>query len=76
MVQVVSAFSDEGLCWLQLPSSGTVLYVKRRVQAAAQSVGIFRQRLIISPAGREVKDDEVLATLPGPGLRLQLVRLA
>ena len=72
MVQVVSAFSDESLCRLQLPSSSTVLDVKRCVQAA-QGIGVFRQHLIISPAGPQVEDHEVLATLPG--LRLQLVRL-
>ena len=71
-VQVVSAFSDESLCRLQLPSSSTVLDVKRCVQAA-QGIGVFRQRLIISPAGPQVEDHEVLGTLPG--LRLQLLKL-
>ena len=72
VVQVVSAFSDESICTLQLPSSSTVLDVKRRVQAT-QGINRFRQRLIISPAGPQVKDHEVLATLSG--LRLQLIRL-
>ena len=72
MVQVVSAFSDESLCRLQLPSSSTVLDVKRCVQAA-QGIGVFRQRLIISPVGPQVEDHQVLATLPG--LLLQLVNL-
>ena len=73
-VQVVSAFSDESLCSLKLPGSGTVLDVKRHVQATL-GINVFRQRLIISPAGPEVEDDDVLAALPGPGLRLQLIRL-
>ena len=68
----MNALSDEILCILQLPRSGTVLEVKRRVQAA-QGISIFRQRLIVSPAGPEVEDNEALAALPG--LRLQLVRL-
>ena len=72
MVHVVSAFSDESLCRLQLPSSSTVLDVKRCVQAA-QGIGIFRQRLIISPVGPQVEDHQVLATLPD--LLLQLVKL-
>ena len=72
VVQVVSAFSDESICTLQLPSSGTVLDVKRRMQAA-QDINIFRQRLVVSPAGLQVEGHEVLATLPG--LRLQLIRL-
>ena len=71
-VQVVSAFSDESLCSLNLPGSSTVLDVKRCVQAT-QGIGVFCQRLIISPAGPQVEDHEVLITLPG--LRLQLVRL-
>ena len=72
VVQVVSAFSGESLCTLQLPRSSTVLQVKRRVQAA-HGIGVFRQRLIISPAGPEVEGNEVLADLPG--LILQLIRL-
>ena len=72
VVLVVSAFSDESLYRLQLPSSSTVLDVKRCLQAA-QGIGVFRQRLIISPAGPQVEDHEVLGTLPG--LRLQLLKL-
>ena len=72
MVQVVSAFSDEGLCILQLPRSCTVLDVKRRLQATL-GVNVFRQRLIVSPEGPEAEDREVLAALPG--LRLQLIKL-
>ena len=72
IVQVVSAFSDESLSTVPLPSSSTVLQVKGHVQAA-HGVNVFRQRLLVSPAGREVEDHEVLATLPD--LRLQLVRL-
>ena len=72
-MQVVSAFSDESLCRLQLPSSSTVLDVKRCVQAA-EGIGVFRQHFIISPAGPQVENHEVLGTLPG--LRLQLIKLA
>ena len=72
VVQIVSALTDESLCAPELPSSGTVLDVKRRVQAA-WGVNVFRQRLLLWPAGPEVEDHQVLATLPG--LRLQLVRL-
>ena len=71
-VQVVGAFSDEILCALQLPRAGTVLDVKRRVQAT-QGINVFRQRLVISPAGRQAEDHEILASLPG--LRLQLIKL-
>ena len=60
VVQVVSAFSDEGLCWLQLPSSGTVLYVKRRVQAAAERLEPA-QELQLRLALRELEHvDELL----------------
>jgi len=72
VVQVVGAFSDKILCALQLPRAGTVLDVKRRVQAS-QGINVFRQRLVISPAGREAEDHEILASLPG--LRLQLIKL-
>ena len=72
VVLVVSAFSDEILCTLQLPRSSTVRDVKKHVQAS-QRINVFRQRLIVSPAGAQVEDNEVLATLPG--LRLQLIRL-
>ena len=72
VVQVVSAFSDENLCVLDLPSSSTVLDIKRHVQAS-HGISIFRQRLLVSPAGHQVEDHEVLAALPG--LRLQLIRL-
>ena len=72
VVQVVSAFSNESLCSLKLPGSGKVLDVKRHVQATL-GINVFRQRLIISPAGPQVEDHEVLATLPG--LLLQLVKL-
>jgi len=72
VVQVVNALSGKSLCTLELPSSGTVLDAKRRVQAAC-GTNVFRQRLLLWPAGREVEDQEVLATLPG--LRLQLVRV-
>ena len=72
LVQVVGAFSDEILCTLQLPRAGTVLDVKRRVQAT-QGINVFRQRLVISPAGRQAEDREILASLPG--LRLQLIKL-
>ena len=80
VVQVVSAFSAESLCSLKLPGSGTVLDVKRSLQATL-GVNVFCQRLIVSPEGRQAEDrkarqaedHEVLATLPG--LRLQLVRL-
>ena len=71
-VQVVSALSGEVLCRLELPSSCTVLEVKRRVQAT-QGMGVFRQRLVVWPAGPPAEDHEVLAALPG--LRLQLVCL-
>ena len=53
-VQVVSSFSDEILCTLQLPRSGTVLDIKRRVQTTHQGINIFRQRLIIAPAGPHI----------------------
>ena len=72
VVHVVSAFSDESLCRLQLPGSSTVLDVKRCFQAA-QGIGVFCQRLIISPVGPQVEDHQVLATLQG--LLLQLVKL-
>ena len=72
VVQVVSAFSDENLCVLDLPSSSMVLDVKRHVQAS-HGITIFRQRLLVSPAGHQVEDQEVLAALPC--LRLQLIRL-
>ena len=72
MVQVVGALSNESLCSLKLPGSSKVLDVKRHVQATL-GINVFRQRLIISPAGPQVEDHEVLATLPG--LRLQLVKL-
>ena len=72
VVQVVSAFSDENFCVLELPSSSTVLDIKRHVQAS-HGISIFCQRLLVSPAGHQVEDHEVLATLPG--LRLQLMRL-
>ena len=71
-VQVVGAFSDEILCTLQLPRAGSVLDVKRHVQAT-QGINVFRQRLVISPAGRQVEDHEILASLPG--LRRQLIKL-
>ena len=72
VVQVVSAFSDEVLCILQLPRSSTILDVKRHVKAS-QRINIFCQRLIVSPGGPEAEDREVLAALPG--LRLQLIKL-
>ena len=72
VVQVVSAFSDENLCVLDLPSSSTILDIKRHVQAS-HGISIFRQCLLVSPAGHQVEDHEVLAALPG--LRLQLIRL-
>ena len=72
VVQVVSAFSDENLCVLHLPSSSTVLDIKRHMQAS-HGINIFRQRLLVSPAGYQVEDQEVLAALPG--IRLQLIRL-
>ena len=72
VVQVVSAFSDENLCVLNLPSFSTVLDIKRHVQAS-HGISIFCQRLLVSPAGHQVEDHEVLAALPG--LRLQLIRL-
>ena len=72
MVQVVSALTDESLCAPELPSSGTVLDVKRHLQAA-YGINVFHQRLLLWPAGPEVEDHEVLATLPG--LRLQLVKV-
>ena len=72
VVQVVNAFSDDNLCVLDLPSSSTVLDIKRHLQAS-QRISIFCQRLLVSPAGYQVDDHEVLAALPG--LRLQLIRL-
>ena len=72
VVQVVSAFSDENLRVLHLPSSSTVLDIKRNVQVS-HGISIFRQRLLALPAGRQVEDHGVLAALPG--LRLQLIRL-
>ena len=66
------AFSDEILCAMQLPRAGTVLDVKRRVQAT-QGINVFRQRLVVSPAGRDAEDHEILASLPG--LRLQLIKM-
>ena len=72
VVQVINAFSDEELCVLDLPSSSTVLDIKRHVQAS-HGISIFRQRLLVLPAGHQVEDHEVLAALPG--LRLQLIRL-
>jgi len=71
-VYVVNAFSDESICVLKLPSSSTVLDVKRRVRAS-QHLSVFCQSLMVSPSGHQVEDHEVLATLPG--LRLQLVKL-
>ena len=71
-VQVVNAFSDEILCTLELPSSSTVLEVKRRVQAT-QGINIFRQRLVIPPLGHQAEDHEALASFPG--LLLQLIKL-
>jgi hypothetical protein len=71
-VYVVNAFSDESICVLKLPSSSTVLDVKRRVRAS-QHLSVFCQSLLVSPSGHQVEDHEVLATLPG--LRLQLVKL-
>ena len=71
-VQVVNAFSDEILCTLELPSSSTVLEVKRRVQAS-QGINVFRQRLVIPPLGNQAEDHEALASLPS--LRLQLIKL-
>ena len=73
VVHIISAFSNKILCTLQLPKSSMVLDVKRRVQTTPQGINIFRQRLIISPAGPQVEDHEVLAALPGR--RLQLVKL-
>ena len=72
VLQVVSAFSDENLCVLHLPSSSMVLDIKRHVQAS-HGISIFRQRLLVLPAGHQVDDHEVLAALPG--IRLQLIRL-
>ena len=72
VVQVVSAFSDENLCVLDLLGSSTVLDIKRQVQAS-HGVSIFCQRLLVSPTSHQVEDHEVLAALPG--LRLQLIRL-
>ena len=72
VVQVVSAFSDENLCVLHLPSSSMVVDIKRHLQAS-HGISIFRQRLLVSPAGHQVEDHEVLAALPG--IRLQLIRL-
>ena len=72
VVQVINAFSDESLCMLDLPSSSTVLDIKRHVQTS-QRISIFCQRLLVSPAVNQVEDHEVLAALPG--LRLQLIRL-
>ena len=72
VVLVVGPLSDETLCTLQLPRSSTVLHVKRHVQAS-QRINVFRQRLVVLPAGARVEDNEVLATLPG--LRLRLIRL-
>ena len=63
-VQIVSAFSDENLCVLDLPSSSTVLDIKRHVQTS-HGISIFRQRLLVSPAGHQVEDHQVLAALPG-----------
>ena len=40
---------------------------------ASHGINIFRQRLLVSPAGPQVEDHEVLADLPGT--RLQLIRL-
>ena len=40
---------------------------------ATMGINVFCQRLMVSPAGPQVEDDEVLATLPS--LRLQLIRL-
>ena len=71
-VQVANALTGDILCTLELPKSSTVLEVKRRVQAA-KVISIFRQRLIISPAGPQVEDHEVLGALSG--LRLQLLKL-
>ena len=73
VVHIISAFSDKILCTLQPPRSSTVLDVKRHVQTTPQGINIFRQRLIISPAGPQVEDHDVLATLAG--LWLQLVKL-
>ena len=72
VVQVINAFSGEELCVMDLPSSSTVLDIKRHVQAS-ERINIFCQRLLVLPAGSQVEDHEVLATLPG--LRLQLIRL-
>jgi hypothetical protein len=69
-VKVFSAFSGESVSSFRLPSSRQVLEVKRCAQAA-QGIGIFCQRLLLRPAGRSLRDHEVLATLPGlpPGTR-------
>jgi len=75
VVLVVGAFSDRILCTLQLPRSSTVLDVKRHVQACLR-INAFRQRLIVSPAGPQAEDSEVLATLPGLRLRLILLEYA
>ena len=47
VVQVINAFSNENLCMLDLPSSSTVLDIKRHLQAS-QRISIFCQRLLIS----------------------------
>eukprot|EP00972_Heterocapsa_arctica_P101690 14983822-Heterocapsa_arctica.AAC.1 len=57
VVNVVSALSGESLSRFRLPLLSQVLQVKRCVQAE-HDTGVFRQRLLLWPAGRPLEDHE------------------
>eukprot|EP00972_Heterocapsa_arctica_P050873 7477983-Heterocapsa_arctica.AAC.1 len=57
IVHVVNAISGESLASFRLPSSSPVLKVKQCLQAA-HDIGVFCQRLLLLPEGRQLEDPE------------------
>eukprot|EP00972_Heterocapsa_arctica_P073472 10851810-Heterocapsa_arctica.AAC.1 len=57
IVNIISALSGESLSTFRLPSSSPVLHVKRCVKGAHE-ISVFRQRLLLWPAGRQLEDHE------------------
>jgi len=63
-VQVVGALSSESLLDVWLPWQTDVTHVKHCIRTAL-GVGLFQQRLLLMPAGRPLRDHEILDSLAG-----------
>ena len=63
-LKVVGALSNDVLLDVRLPWQTDVTHVKRCIRTALD-VGFFQQRLLLMPAGRPLRDHEILDSLAG-----------